>query len=778
MKIPVDELPEVVREELSLLERIRQGALTEQSEDSDPNYYNDIIELRDALGEAHPEDVPALTTQIEQLILLSKQQDERSNRARVFNWQTPYFAHMRLEEQGRTRDLLLGNQNFFSAHLPCPIVDWKNAPVSQIFYRYQEDEEYVEELGGREVEGILRLRRLVRVENGVLRSVNSPQGIWLFEEGQWFQWQHKPARLQGGSGSAQRPEAQADHYRIDKHLPQITALIDEKQFEIITQPHSGVILIQGGAGSGKTTVALHRLAYLMSQKPQYYTSGSVLPIVFNRALANYISKILPSLGIQGVEARVYQEWVGRQRQRLFSELPQRYADNTPVRVIEFKRSPALLHWFRHELQRRLTEFSAQLTSQLGPLQLGQHAPQVWELSAQQTPVDRLRHLHRWACGREDVAGFPSGHSGPLSQKLERLIEDWFPGVLEQPQFLALHLWNDGLIRRPQLQEAVDLFAPKSFSTTQLDDIWSWNVRCYQRRQTIIAAHSESPEEGNETIFDSERSRSDELPTLDEEDDTLLLLLYQMTVGPLRGKKNRLLEFAHLLIDEVQDFSTPELQLLLSLTPPKRRSVTLAGDMDQKILTGNRYTDWSSMLDELQVEVTAMEPLTVGYRSTHEIMGVAKHVIGPLSVNTVWEAVRHGAPVERFAFQHPGALVAFLVESVGSLLRREPSASIAVLSRELSEARKIFEQFERADLPSVRFIADQEFPFRPGVEVTNIAQTKGLEFDYVILTDVDASTYGPDDKSRHLLYVGVTRAAHQLWLLHCGNPSALLPESLL
>ena len=224
---------------------------------------------------------------------------------------------MRLQEQGKTRDLLLGNQNFFSGHLSCSIVDWKKAPVSQIFYRYQEEEEYIEELGGREVEGRLLLRRLVRIEDGVLRSVSCPQGTWFFEDGQWFQLEQTRIELSGGSGSATRPVHEIGPYRLDKHLPQITALIDERQFEIISQPEAGVILIQGGAGSGKTTVALHRLAYLMTQKPNYFNSNSILPIVFNRALAQYISKLLPSLGVSGVEAKVFQEWVAQLRQRFF-----------------------------------------------------------------------------------------------------------------------------------------------------------------------------------------------------------------------------------------------------------------------------------------------------------------------------------------------------------------------------------------------------------------------------------------------------------------------------
>ena len=99
----------------------------------------------------------------------------------------------------------------------------------------------------------------------------------------------------------------------------------------------------------------------------------------------------------------------------------------------------------------------------------------------------------------------------------------------------------------------------------------------------------------------------------------------------------------------------------------------------------------------------------------------------------------------------------------------------LLDGELDAAEELHRGLIRADVPNMRLIKNQEFTFKPGIEITDIAQTKGLEFDYVILTDADASTYGIDEASRHLLYVGVTRAAHQLWLLHTGNPSGLLPE---
>jgi DNA helicase-2/ATP-dependent DNA helicase PcrA len=76
------------------------------------------------------------------------------------------------------------------------------------------------------------------------------------------------------------------------------------------------------------------------------------------------------------------------------------------------------------------------------------------------------------------------------------------------------------------------------------------------------------------------------------------------------------------------------------------------------------------------------------------------------------------------------------------------------------------------------VADQDFSFKPGIDVTDVRQVKGLEFDYVILVDVNDGAYPDDDEARHLLHIAATRAAHQLWVITSGKPSPLLPQGLL
>ena len=796
----------VLEEEIKLLLMVKQGLLMLAVEDKESNisnlHFNNIIELRDSLAETLPEDVPAVMAQMERLVLLHSQQDSHDT-AFGFNFETPYFAHIRLRENKRERDLLIGNQNCFSTHLPCPIVDWKNAPISQIFYRYQEGDEYVEDIGEHELEGKLVIRRMLLIENGILKRVNSPSGVLedlspeTENSNNWYLVSQKIPQLESGQDKTledlQLPEKfkssigkttdlNFSGYRVDKHLRQITALVDPQQFEVITHSESGIVLIQGGAGSGKTTVSLHRLAYLMSKKPQYFKPKTVLPIVFGPALANYMSKVLPALGVNGVRPRTYHKWVSELRRRALPELPVHYAENTPMDVIELKRHPLWLKYYQEEIQKQTTKFRELFEKKLAKVEGLELLLLAWDALSGAALIPRLLHLVSWSKGDTSIQNIPQLTSTRMEKQLENVLEKTFPELLDSPQLLTSQIWNDCIVSKELLFETVERLAPGEFSENQLSSVWTWAVRQYQKRQEsqgFSKSDSFSLTEKVEGHRDKDLNFVDEKTLLDEEDDTLLLLLYQFLMGPIKRKNGEPLVYTHLVLDEAQDFGALEFQLLVSLTPEKRPSVTLAGDLDQRIMIGRKHETWEESLSHLilpdgsKPDVTALAPLKIGYRSTHEIMAVAKTIIGENSVNKVWESTRHGAPVEVFRFSGRGAMVAFLSDTLKDLTIREPLASVAVLARTQETAHSLYEGLQRTDLSNLRFISDQEFSFTPGIDVTDITQTKGLEFDSVIIADADASTYGPDVRSRQLLYVGVTRAAHQLWLLYCGNPSPLI-----
>ena len=802
------EQTKVLEEEQLLLLQVKQGLIILAAEDKKNNLSNlqleGIIELRDSLAETLPEDVPAVMAQMERMVLLHSQQDSH-NPSNGYNLDTPYFAHIVLSENNRVRNLLIGNQNCFSTHLPCPIVDWKNAPISKIFYRYREGDEYVEDIGEKELEGELIKRRMLLIENGNLMRINWPGGILedlSSEQGGSNNWRlvsQKTPRLESGHGktleeievtgksslnAGGKTDLSFSGYRVDKHLRQITALVDPQQFEIITHSDYGIILIQGGAGSGKTTVALHRLAYLMTKKPQYFKPKTVLPIVFGHALANYMSRVLPALGVKGVVPQIYHKWISGLRQRILPDLPGNYAENTPMDVIELKRHPLWLKYYLEETKKRTLKFRELFEVRLAKVEGLNLLLEEWGITTGLPLIPRLLSLLRWSKGEFAIKKMTNHESRRMEKKLHNVLEQSFPEIFEAPHLLISQIWNDCLVNKELLFETVERLAPGEFSETQLTSSWNWAVRQYQKR---IAA-GETIESDRVSLVDQVEfygnkkfNFEDDRCSLDEEDDSLLLILYQMLMGPIKSKNGKILSYSHLMLDEAQDFGPLEFQVLVSLTPEKHPSVTLAGDMDQRIMLGRKHETWDESLSYLTLpdgskpDVTALSPLQIGYRSTDEIMKAAKKVIGEHSVNTTWHSTRQGAPVNVFRFQESGAMVAFLADTLEDLCVREPLASIAVLMRTNEAALKLYEGLQRTDLANMRIIRNQEFSFTPGIDVTDISQTKGLEFDTVIIADADASSYGPDMLSRQLLYVGLTRAAHQLWLLHCGNPSKLIND---
>ena len=102
----------------------------------------------------------------------------------------------------------------------------------------------------------------------------------------------------------------------------------------------------------------------------------------------------------------------------------------------------------------------------------------------------------------------------------------------------------------------------------------------------------------------------------------------------------------------------------------------------------------------------------------------------------------------------------------------------MISRHPEQADAYFDGLRRAEVPGAAPHPRDEFNFQPGVDVTDVTQVKGLEFDYVVMVDVnDVELSRTSHWARHLLHIGVTRAAHQLWLVSTGEPSPLIPKAL-
>jgi len=675
-----------------------------------------MLALRDQIATSHLEDVPALMAQMEQIQAVAARRGMGSSEP--IDAAAPYFGHLKLEEVERgVRDVLIGRGTLIDTKRGIRIVDWRHAPVSQLYYRHEEGAQYEETFGDREVEGRILARRTVTIVDGQLQRVSAPQGTFVKRDGSWRAIARRDIGLKGGEGTAVRAEhvrrskvrgqlgsGGAAEQREDRHLPEIAALLDPRQFELISKPESGLVVIQGGAGSGKTTIGVHRMAFLSYQSSARFAPHRMLVVVGTPALREYISQLLEALGLRGVRTVTFSEWASRVRSRVYPWLKVPVEEHTPVEVARLKTHPKV-----HQL-------------------LEQRAK-------------------------------------ALRAKGQRSARD------------ALWLWADVLTSRDALEAAMAGDERQGLTPLGFERAWRY---CSERCPAVVDFHPDEQEEPTEPMVGADGivEQEDERAALDPEDDALLLRAYQLVCGALPSRKRRTaMSYEHLFVDEAQDLSALELAVLTDVVS-ETKSITLAGDTAQRINVDTGFQDWDEVLEGVGLEGVEIEPLRIAYRSTQQVMKVAREVLGPLADDEVPEAPRSGAPVEVHAFPNTGAAAAFLGDALRPLFIREPRATVAVLARFPEQADSYYSALKMAEVPHVRRVSHYDFAFKPGVDVTDIRQVKGLEYDYVVLVDVNASTYPEKDVARYQLHIGATRAAHQLWILATGIPSPLIPEWLL
>jgi DNA helicase-2/ATP-dependent DNA helicase PcrA len=688
----------IVQEELELLSSVREtlAQIAEPETPPESGLVQDLHGIRDQLldGAPDPYDQTQLTLRfhVQSSVLDQLRKSRQSPRV---DHGSPYFAHLRLRENGRVRDLCIGKATRLDHGLR--IVDWRNAPIAQLFYRYQQGDEYEEEISGRTQTGNIEARRTVTIRSGRLERVEAPEGVFVPDASAPDGWRVSAKalpRLAGGEGAALRVQAgeggprrlgtdpSGRALRADKRLPDIAGLIDAAQFDLITRPSTGLLVIRGAAGSGKTTVALHRIAFLAYDDPRIDSSATLF-VVFSPGLRDYVSHVLPALGASHVAVRTFHQWSREVRRRHFPQLPERVREDTPALVARLKLHPAL-----------------------------------------EVALER------------QVARAPGAPSRG------RAIDDW------------LSVLGD----LPFLREVFGEVAPEAWQPGHLEE---------------AVSHCRNQIEAMQAHLAGDRSAEAEL---DPEDDALLLRAWQLRNGPLLAPNGEPLRLRHIAIDEVQDFSPLEVRVLIECAD-ERRSVTLAGDTQQHVMQAAGFSDWAQFFRHLGLAAAHVDTLQISYRSSAEITRFAMELLGPLrEKDLALLTTRSGPPVEIFHYTEHGACIASLADALHALASEESLASVAVLTptRELSEL--YYRGLAQGEVPRLRWVQQQNFAFTPGVEVTEIDQVKGLEYDYVVLVGCDLAHFPSDAKSRRLLHVGATRAVHQLWVTCVGEPSPIVEEA--
>lgn len=751
----------LIREQEALFERLRLS-LQRHVADRDKGLNVSRIaktldELRLALNEVRIEDQAMVLTQIQLMGSLAEQRIS----SRLPNLNLPYFGYLRLrEDDGRKREILIGEIAYLDAEEKISLVSWHDSPFAEVFFNCREGEDYDIDLPNKSVAtGTVELRLVLSFHNGKLLRVDRGSQSWVRDGERWVApISAAKAHLRGGEG-ATVVESQLGTGATNIQNPIVKALLDPQQYALIQQSPREPLLVIGSAGSGKTTVALHRLAAIHQKDPQRFPQKALLVIVPEKGLEALTRRLLDDLDLAQVTVRKFDDWVIDEGRRLLRGLPRRLCDETPAAVQRFKGH----HGLKVALMHYVADLETALLERMEKKHLFIPSHVIEEFRAQ-TEVPLWQKLKQ--ARSRSVEHCRSSSSAAEQVKV---VDEFFRE--EEKKFFDWNLHRIELFGNEALiQRAVEA-ANGEISKEMVRQLLN-----HTRQQ--FREDAESRYEGwDESVLSTVDGRSidDGTPesianTIDVEDFPVLLALLLRLTGAAKTGMGGVRQFKHIILDEAQEYSPLELSVI-GRAISGNGNITVAGDSAQQTDPTSHFRSWDKVFDDLDVPRVSAQKLNISYRSTKQIMAFAHKVLGPLAPREFARCDREGPDVKVTVTSSTPESFVLIGDVLRDLMEVEREASIAVVCQNIENAKEAYNRL--MDVGRTRLVTDGNFTFRPGVDFTDVVQVKGLEFDYVIIPDASLNDYPDDPIARRKMHVAITRGIHQVWVLTSGKPSPII-----
>ena len=634
------------------------------------------------------------------------------------------------------------------------IVDWR-APAAEPFYRATARHA----MGlARRRHLILRGRRVVGLDDELLgergAGEDEARGLVLVGEGALF--------------------AALERSRTGR-MGDIVATIQREQDEIIRAPLPGILVVQGGPGTGKTAVALHRAAYLLYTHRFPLERSGVLLVGPNRIFLRYIERVLPALGEHSATLATPATMVGTPVRCVESLASARLKGDPRMAavveraVVDRERGlpkDASLLWFGHRLVLS-AEASWRIARQVRR-RPGTH-------NARRPVIERLvaRHLQRQLPEEEDWDSFEDSvrREPPIREALERmwpvlrpeeLLHDLFgsPALIRSAGRKLLDEDEERLLHRPRrppgaevpwteadmalLDEAAVLLGPRPVRGPRRRGGGEQEVRRWERQRVMADLGELDPQ-----------MRRDVLRHLEEGD----------AEGGDEHLDPRTRTYGHILVDEAQDLSPMQLRMLGRRCPSG--SMTLVGDLGQA--SGPwAPASWDDVLAHLPLRrPAARSELSVNYRTPAEVMELAAQVLAAATPDLrPPDSVRSAGLGPLYTQAGHGRLAAAVAAAAEAERQAVGEGKVAVIC-----PGALVDDL-RAALPEV---PQGESVLDVPVALLRVDEAKGLEFDSVVLAEpAGIIAQGTGTTGRRALYVAMTRTTRRLHIVH-ADP---LPPELL
>ena len=729
----------------------------------------------------------------QQEALLSER--ERSHRLRVQQWNnmkrllpSPYFGRIDFEEKGLgfVEPIYIGVSSFADEDgMSFLVYDWRT-PIASLYYDYSPGEVAYRTPGGL-VEGTMSLKRQYQIRDGELRNVFDAS-VTIGDE-----------LLQQVLGKG-----------ADAQMKSIVATIQKEQNAIIRDDTSRMLVVQGAAGSGKTSAALQRAAYLLYKNRGKLAADQIVLFSPNPMFNSYVSTVLPELGEENMQQTTFQEylafWLGSemrledpfdQLEYVLTAQPSA-AYEARLQGIRYKASEAYLQALRSYAERLCREgmkFRGIRFRDRELITAGQMETRFYGYDSSIRLENRVALLREWLLRELADLESKEREASWVQDELDYLDNEHYDEAYktllkkyrrEEAVFDFTQEYVDAYGESPKPeQEEEDVFdmaeqeeellarmiVKESFRPLRRDvqrlkfvDVIGLYGQLFGDEADFrrMSGGAEEPEHWPE-ICRQTREKLDRLE-LFYEDATPFLYVKELVEGTRRNTEVR-----HVFVDEGQDYSPFQYAFLKRLFP--RARMTVLGDFGQAIFvqaTNLREED-SPLVRLYGKEETSLVRLVRSYRSTREIVAFTKALLPGGE-----EIVPFDRSGEKPRLLKPGSRVeraARIVEDLAKL-SSEGFESIAVIAKTMAESREAYEALTAQGGEGLRLVSKDTLTFEKGISIIPSYLAKGVEFDAVLVYDASSRTYGLESE-RKLFYTVCTRAMHRLNLYAIGDATPLM-----
>ncbi len=602
------------------------------------------------------------------------------------------------------------------------VYDWR-APISSMFYNSEVGDASYTISSGEKITGKITLKRQYKISNGELVEVFDTD-------------------MQIIDSILKRMLSE----NATNKMKNIVNTIQKEQNEIIRKNNVDILVVQGPAGSGKTSIAMHKIAYLLYSERDKINNSNVMILSPNEIFNNYISDVLPDIGEDNVVQATFSEFAKAYINEfsISSKIEDIYeivygdkseASKKKYQELEFKHSKMYFNILLDHIDKnKISLFGFE------PIEINEQV------------IITLDEMEKIASSVK-----PSGES--LYARGKKIIERIFMTASLKTQ---KHLTLDKI--KAQFQENLTKIKTK---------IASLYESLYEDKETFIAFVTEEFKKYEkehrlkkydlEFIFD-ESKRAIEEGRLEYQDVTPFMFLKSKIIG-ISANKN----IKYVLIDEAQDYSLTQYKIISMLF--KNANISLLGDINQCISPFNTIQNYDKITSILkgqkQGAISDYKELSKTYRSTYEINDFAKKLFPDTAQYS--QVDRHGEVVD---------ITHQTIFDVKEIIKRaielkKSYNTVAIICKNISETLLYKEEVQNQEDPNLfRMVTKNDNIFVSNkIMIIPSYLSKGLEFDAVIVSNASDEFY--DENERNLLYVVLTRALHKLDVFYTGKLTNLI-----